>query len=50
MLALLKKGITGGPNSSKDGVPGTQEDRRVEHVLPESVKETGVYECYIEVS
>lgn len=46
----LTAGITGGPNSTKDGVAGTQEDRRVEHLLPESVKQNGLYECYVEVS
>lgn len=46
----LYLGITGGPNSSKDGVPGTQEDRRVEHLLPDHVKQHGTYECFIEIS
>lgn len=48
MLATLA--ITGGPNSDKDGVPGNQEDRRVQHVIPQTHVDAGRYECYIEVS
>ncbi|KAJ9125450.1 hypothetical protein QFC22_000411 [Naganishia vaughanmartiniae] len=42
--------ITGGPNSDKDGVPGNQEDRRVQHVIPQAAVDAGIYEVIIEVS
>lgn len=42
--------ITGGPNSDKDGVPGNQEDRRVQHVIPQAAVDAGKYEVIIEVS
>ncbi|WVF71778.1 hypothetical protein IAT40_006586 [Kwoniella sp. CBS 6097] len=42
--------ITGGPNSTKDGVVGDQEDRRVEHIIPRDAVKAGRYECYIEIS
>lgn len=47
---MLIQAITGGPNSSKDGKPGTQEDRRVEHVIPRDAVLRGTYECYVEIS
>lgn len=47
---MLIQAITGGPNSSKDGKPGNQEDRRVEHVIPRDAVARGTYECYVEVS
>jgi hypothetical protein len=43
-------GITGGRNSDKDGVPGTAEDRRVEHVVPREAVERGTYELIVELS
>lgn len=42
--------ITGGPNTTKDGVPGTQEDRRIDHIIPKEAVQRGRYECIIEVS
>lgn len=42
--------ITGGPDSDKDGKPGVQEDRRVEHIIPPSAVQAGNYTIYIEVS
>jgi alpha-mannosidase len=48
-LSLISA-ITGGPNSAKDGVPGDQEDRRVEHIIPRTAVEVGTYEVVIEVS
>jgi len=42
--------ITGGPNSAKDGVPGTAEDRRIDHIIPRKAVLAGAYQCYIEVS
>jgi alpha-mannosidase len=43
-------GIMGGRNSNKDGVPGTQEDRRVEHLVPREAVEKGTYELVVELS
>ena len=34
----------------KDGKPGEQKDRRVEHIIPTSVVRAGRYEVIIEVS
>ena len=42
--------IAGGPNSSKDGKPGTQEDRRVEHIIPREAISNGKYQFIIELS
>nr|XP_019011845.1 uncharacterized protein I206_03951 [Kwoniella pini CBS 10737]OCF50626.1 hypothetical protein I206_03951 [Kwoniella pini CBS 10737] len=33
-----------------DGVPGDQEDRRIEHVVPRAAVVAGRYECVIEIS
>ena len=46
----LTAGITGGPNTMKDGKPGEQKDRRVEHIIPSSAVREGRYEVIIEVS
>lgn len=48
--SVLTPAITGGPNSMKDGRPGTQEDARIEHVVPAAVVQTGSYTMIIEVS
>jgi alpha-mannosidase len=50
MKDLLIAALTGGPPSSKDGVPGNQEDRRVEHIIPPEAVAAGFYDCVIEVS
>jgi hypothetical protein len=50
MLTFSYEAITGGPNSDKDGVPGNQEDRRVQHVIPQAAVDAGRYEVIIEVS
>jgi alpha-mannosidase len=50
MLTFSYEAITGGPNSDKDGVPGNQEDRRVQHVIPQAAVDAGTYEVIIEVS
>jgi len=42
--------ITGGPDSDKDGKPGVQEDRRVEHIVPPDAVRSGSYNIYVEVS
>jgi alpha-mannosidase len=34
----------------KDGRPGEQEDRRVEHIIPAEAVKKGSYTCFIEVS
>ena len=34
----------------KDGHPGEQEDRRVEHIIPPSAVKKGIYEVVIEVT
>lgn len=48
--STLTVAITGGPNSAKDGVPGTAEDRRIDHIIPREAILAGSYQCYIEVS
>lgn len=48
--AKAKSAITGGPNSMKDGVPGTAEDRRVEYIIPREAVTAGRYEFIIELS
>jgi hypothetical protein len=45
----LEKGIRG-TNTMKDGHPGEQEDRRVEHIIPAPAVKEGRYEIYIEVT
>ncbi len=47
---VLTLGITGGPNTMKDGKPGEQEDRRVEHIIPQENVRQGRYEVIIEVT
>ena len=34
----------------KDGHPGEQEDRRVEHIIPAQAVQKGIYEVVIEVT
>ena len=34
----------------KDGHPGEQEDRRVEHIIPSNAVKKGIYEVVIEVT
>ena len=34
----------------KDGHPGEQEDRRVEHIIPAQAVKRGIYEVVIEVT
>jgi hypothetical protein len=34
----------------KDGHPGEQEDRRVEHIIPAQAVKRGIYEIVIEVT
>lgn len=34
----------------KDGMPGEQEDRRVEHIIPAEAVKAGKYTCFFEVS
>jgi hypothetical protein len=34
----------------KDGHPGEQEDRRVEHIIPANALKRGIYELVIEVT
>jgi alpha-mannosidase len=34
----------------KDGMPGEQEDRRIEHIIPAEAVKQGKYTCFIEVS
>jgi hypothetical protein len=34
----------------KDGHPGEQEDRRVEHIIPANAVKKGIYEIVIEVT
>jgi alpha-mannosidase len=34
----------------KDGRPGEQEDRRVEHIIPAEAVKKGIYTIYIEVT
>lgn len=34
----------------KDGSPGEQEDRRVEHIIPAKAVKAGKYTCYVEVT
>jgi len=34
----------------KDGHPGEQEDRRVEHIIPAQAVKKGIYEVVIEVT
>jgi hypothetical protein len=34
----------------KDGHPGEQEDRRVEHIIPANAVKEGIYEVVIEVT
>lgn len=46
----LRAGITGGTNTMKDGKPGEQEDRRVEHIIPAEAVKRGSYTIYIEVT
>lgn len=46
----LIQAITGGPNTMKDGSPGEQEDRRVEHIIPADAVRSGSYTCFIEVT
>jgi putative alpha-1,2-mannosidase len=48
--SALTPGITGGPNTLKDGKPGEQEDRRVEHIIPVDKVREGKYEVIIEVT
>ena len=48
--SALTLAITGGPNSAKDGVPGTAEDRRIDHIIPREAVLKGSYQCYIEIS
>ncbi|WOO86295.1 Alpha-mannosidase [Vanrija pseudolonga] len=43
-------GISGGPNSMKDGQPGTAEDRRVDHIVPREAVAAGHYSFYVELS
>lgn len=43
-------GISGGPNSMKDGQPGTAEDRRVDHIIPRDAVAAGSYSFYVELS
>lgn len=50
LVIKLIPGITGGPNTLKDGKPGEQEDRRVEHIIPPEKVQAGSYEVIIEVS
>lgn len=49
-LEKLMAGITGGTNTMKDGHPGEQEDRRVEHIIPADAVKKGSYTVYIEVT
>jgi len=49
-MLSLSIAIAGGPNSSKDGKPGSQEDRRVEHIIPRGAITDGKYQCVIELS
>lgn len=49
-MTLLTTAIAGGPNSTKDGKPGTQEDRRVEHIVPRAAIRNGKYNFIIELS
>lgn len=48
--ATLTPGITGGPNTMKDGVPGEQEDRRIEHIIPAEAVKAGRYIIIIETT
>ena len=50
LRGVLTSAITGGYNTVKDGRPGEQEDRRVEHIIPPEAVKAGSYSIVIEVS
>lgn len=47
---LTSLAITGGANTNKDGKPGVQEDRRVEHIIPPDSLRSGKYSLVIEIT
>jgi alpha-mannosidase len=49
-VELIPPAIAGGPNSSKDGKPGTQEDRRVQHIVQRYAIKNGKYQFVMELS
>lgn len=47
---LKALGLTGGVTTTRDGQPGNQSDRRVDHIIPPQALQQGTYSLIIEVS